>query len=138
MFAVIIILAGSIGALTAGIIIWQKGNLLLTTGRKAEAIILKNIYKPGTDIEFDAYYPVVRFLTDKQEWIVQELNIGYSPAKKEGTKLEVIYDPTDPTNVAINSTLQLHILPRLLVIIGSCGTLFGVLELLGITQLFIV
>src|SRR5882757_5441527 len=99
MFAVIIILAGSIGAMTAGILLWQKGNHLLTTGKKAEAIIFKNHYKRGSDIEFDAYYPVVRFLTDKQEWITQELSIGYSPAKKEGTKLKVIYDPDDPTNV---------------------------------------
>jgi len=136
MFAVTILVIGSIGALTAGILLWQKGNHLMATGKTAEAIIFKNIFKPGSDIEYGAHYPVVRFLTDKQEWITQELSIGYSPAKKEGTKLTVIYDPYDPTNVEISSPFQLKILPRLVVIMGSCGLLFGVLELFGITQVF--
>ena len=137
MFAIIIILIGSIGALTAGILLWQKGNNLRTTGKKADAIIFKNNYKAGNDIEFDVHNPVVRFLTDKQEWVTQELSIGYSPAKMVGTKLEVIYDPDDPTIVEINSTFQLETLPRIIVTLGVCGLAFGVLELLGITQLFI-
>jgi hypothetical protein len=130
MFGEIITLAISIGSIAIGIHFWQKGNHLLTTGKKAKAIIYKNNSGDG-----DIYYPVVRFLTDKQEWITQELSIGYSPAKKEGTKLEVIYDPDEPTNVEINSTFQLEILPRMLVVIGVCGLVFGVLELLDITQL---
>lgn len=135
MFGEIIVLAISIGAIAAGILLWQKGNHLLTTGKKAKAIIFKNNYSSGTRTAGGIYYPVVRFLTDKQEWITQELSIGYSPAKKEGTKLEVIYDPDDPTNVEINSTFQLEILPRIFVIIGVCGLVFGILELLDITQL---
>jgi hypothetical protein len=81
------------------------------------------------------YYPVVRFLTDKQEWITQELNTGYSPAKKEGTKLEIIYDPNDPQSIQINSAFQLKILPRLLIIAGIVLLLFGFSELFDITQL---
>jgi len=137
MFAVIFILMGSIGALIAGILLWQKGNHLLTAGKRAEAIVFKNNYKPGSDIEFGAHYPVVRFLSDNQEWITQELSIGYSPAKKEGTKLEVVYDPNDPTRVEINSSLQLQLLPKIIAFISVCGLVFCILELLGITQLFI-
>lgn len=134
MFGEIIVLAISIGAIAIGIHLWQKGNHLLTNGKKAKAVIFKNNYSSNAG-DGGMYYPVVRFLTDKQEWITQELSIGYSPAKKEGTKLEVIYDPDDPTDVEINSTFQLEILPRILVIIGVCGLVFGVLELLDITQL---
>lgn len=135
MFGEIIILAISIVFITVGIFLWQKGNHLLTTGKKAKAIIFKNNYSSGTGTNSGMYYPVVRFLTDKQEWITQELSIGYSPAKKEGIKLEVIYDPDDPSNVEINSTFQLEVLPRILVIIGVFGLAFVVLELLDITQL---
>lgn len=135
MFGEIIILAISILTITVGILLWQKGTHLLTTGKKATAIILKNNLSAGTGSNSGTYYPVIRFLNDKQEWITQELSIGYRPAKKEGTKLEVIYDPEDPVNVEINSTFQLEILPRLLVILGVCALICGVLELLGITQL---
>jgi hypothetical protein len=121
-----IILTISILVTTVAIFLWLKGNRLLTSGKKAKAIIFKNHYKPGTDIEFDAYYPVVRFLTDNQEWITQELSIGYSPAKAVGTELEVIYDPKNPNNVEPNSTFQLRILPRILVVIGVCGLVFGI------------
>jgi hypothetical protein len=134
MFREIIVLAISIGAIAIGIHLWQKTNHLLTAGKKTKAVIFKNNHSSNAGFG-GTYYPVVRFLTDKQEWITQELSIGYSPAKKEGTKLEVIYDPDDPTNVEINSTFQLEVLPRILVIIGVFGLVFGVLELLDITQL---
>lgn len=119
----------------AGILLWQKGAQLLASGKKAKAIIFKNNYSRSNGGHSGVYYPVVRFLTDQQEWITQELSIGYYPAKKEGTELEVIYDPEDPTQVEINSAFQLEVLPRILVIIGFCGLLFGILELMGFTQL---
>lgn len=112
---------------TLGIFLWLKGKRLLKTGKKAKALILKNNYKPGTDIGFDACYPVVRFLTDHQEGITQELSVGYSPAKAVGTELEIIYDSKNPNNVEINSAFVLETLPRILVIVGVCGLLFGVL-----------
>lgn len=131
----IILLAISMLIVTVGILLWQKGIYLLATGKKAKAIIFKNNFRPGTRGSSGIYFPVVRFLTDTQEWITQELSIGYHPAKKEGTELEMIYDPEDPSNVEINSSFQLEILPRILVIIGGCGLILGILELVGITQL---
>lgn len=135
MFGELIILAISIGAITLGMLLWRKGNQLLTTGKKATAIIFKKNFHSGGGADSGVYYPVVRFLTDKQEWITQELDIGYSPAKKEGTKLEIIYDPDAPTNVEINSPFQLEVLPRIMVATGICGLIFGVLELFDVIQL---
>jgi hypothetical protein len=128
------ILLVSFGFLIVGTILWQKGNHLLTNGKKADAIIFKNNFQSSMS-GGGTYYPVVRFLTEKKEWITQELNIGYSPAKKEGTKLEVIYDPEEPTNVAVNSTLQLEILPRLFVALGIAGLILVTLEYLDIIEL---
>jgi len=123
----------SIGAFAIGAHHWQKGNHLLRNGKKTRAIIFKNNCESN---ESDGiYYPVVRFLTDKQEWITQELSIGYNPAKEEGTKLEVIYDPDDPNSVEISSGIQLKILPRILVIAGILGLILVVLELFNLTQL---
>ncbi|HET6540708.1 MAG TPA: DUF3592 domain-containing protein [Chryseolinea sp.] len=130
----IILLIVSGVLLVVGAILWSKGNHLLTNGKKANAIIFKNNYS-GSGSSGGVYYPVVRFLTDKQEWITQELNIGYSPPKPEGTKLEVLYDPDDPTNVEINSSAQLEFLPRLFVVLGIAGLIFGTLEAFDIIQL---
>lgn len=114
-----------------GVYLWQKGSHLLVNGKKADAIIFKNNFD-HTDSNGGMYYPVVRFLTDKQEWITQQLSIGYFPAKPEGTKLKVLYDPGDPTSVEINSSFQLEILPRLFVALGIGGFVFSMLEYLGI------
>ena len=102
-------------------------------GRKAKAVIFKNNFDSSSSGA--VYFPVVRFLTDKQEWITQQLSIGYSPAKPEGTKLEVVYDPEEPTNVEINSAFHLEMLPRLFVIIGVVGLIWGTLEYADIVQL---
>ena len=83
MVGEMIILGISMVATIVGILLWQKGAYLLATGKKAKAILLKNNYHRGTEGDGGYYYPVVRFLTDKQEWITQELSIGYPAAKKE-------------------------------------------------------
>jgi Protein of unknown function (DUF3592) len=126
-----IILGG--GFIVSGAMLWQKGNHLLKNGKRANAIIFKNNYTKSGGNE-GSYFPVVRFLTDKQEWITQELSIGYTPAKPEGMKLEVIYDPEEPTTVEIYSIFQLEILPRLLVATGIIFLIFGALEYLNFTQ----
>jgi hypothetical protein len=129
----LVILLISAVLVVVGAYLWQKGSNLIATGKKSEAIIYKNNFYPDKD-GGSVYRPVVRFLTDKQEWITRELSIGFSPPKEEGTRLEVIYDPEDPTIVEVNSRFQLEILPRLFVALGIGGFIFGALEFLGVTQ----
>lgn len=112
---------------------WQRGNHLLSNGKTADAIVFRNNFHPARS--GGTYHPVVRFLTDDNEWITQELSIGYSPAIKEGTKLQVIYDPKHPGNVEINSSIQLEILPRVFVVLGIGGLLFAIPEYLRIIDL---
>jgi Protein of unknown function (DUF3592) len=129
---ILLIISGVL--LIVGAILWRNGNHLLANGKKANAIIFKNNFSRSRS-SGGVYYPVVRFLTDKQEWITQELNIGYLPAKPEGTKLEVLYDPDDPTNVEINSSAQLELLPRLFVGLGIAGLVLGILEAFDIIEI---
>jgi hypothetical protein len=114
--------------------LWQKGNYLRSHGKKAQATVFKNNFHSSRS-GGGTYYPVVRFLTDKQEWITQELDFGVNPAMAEGSTLEVIYDPEDPTTVMIHSALQLELLPRLLVAAGVTAVVLASLELLGITHI---
>lgn len=133
MFGEIIISLISTASIVLGFRLLQKGSYLLKNGKKAKAIIFKNNKKSiRTTI---IYYPVVRFLTDKQVWITQELSTGSNPAKREGTSVEVIYDPDEPSTVEINSKLRLKVLPVLLLTLGLTGMLIVVLELFDVTQL---
>lgn len=133
MFGEIIISLISTASIVVGFRLLQKGSYLLKNGKKAKAIIFKNNKKSiRTTI---IYYPVVRFLTDKQVWITQELSTGSNPEKREGTSVEVIYDPDEPNNVEINSDFRLKVVPILLLTLGLTGLLIVVLELFDITQL---
>lgn len=119
--------------LILGAYFWQKGNHLLKNGKKAEAVVFSNTFK--ADDEGGVYYPVVRFLTDKQEWITQELNFGTNPKRPEGTKVQVLYDPENPTDVQINSAFMLEILPRIFTALGVMGMAFVTLEILDVIDM---
>lgn len=132
----IILSAVSAVLIILGVYFWQKNDYLLSNGKKAKGIIFKNVKESSVSDRGNAhYYPVVRFLTEKKEWITEKLLVGYSHAMKEGTEVDVLYDPDEPNNVVLDSTFQLVVLPRLLVALGILGFLTGILEFLAITDL---
>lgn len=133
---VIVILSSIL--LIVGVKLWQDGKHLLKNGKTATAVIFRNNFKSALEGGSGLYYPVVRFLTDKQEWITEELGIGYKPKKREGTKLEVIYDPENPTDVEIHSILSLKLLPLLFIITGIVGVVLASLEYLGVVHIEIL
>ncbi len=117
-----------------GVKLWQTGDILVNTGKTAKGIVFKNNYK-GMGSNRGLYFPVVRFLTDKNEWITQELSIGQNPPMEEGKKLTLIYDPEDPTLVDIKSTFRQEFLPRMLVAVGLSGIIIGLLLYLELVEL---
>jgi hypothetical protein len=119
--------------LILGAVLWQKGNHLLMHGKKAEAIIFRNNFQHSRS--GGTYHPVVRFLTDKQEWITQELDFGVNPPMAEGKKLQVIYDPENPSIVSLHSTFYLEVLPRLLVAFGLIAIVVASLEIFEIIKI---
>ena len=128
-------------ALVLGVILYQKNKPLLQNGKRTQAVIFQN--KLDRSVDFNEtlssrsiYYPIIKFTTDSNKQIIQELSIGYYPANAIGTKLEVIYNPDDPTNVEINSTLITKVLPTLLIAAGFVGFIVVVLEYAEITNIF--
>jgi hypothetical protein len=131
----IIIAVIAIAFITIGLIHLEKGNRLKKKGKKAKAIIFANNYKILRPGKRGIYYPVVRFVTEDNEWITQELSFGQNPAIPEGKEVEVFYDPTKPQEVVINSNLQLVYAPWLFIVLGACGFIVSALELLDVTNL---
>jgi len=119
----------SIALIAAGLFSLEKRSRLLKKGKKAKGIVYSNTFK--VDHRGDGlYYPVIRFLTDKNEWITQELNIGSNRPMNESEEIEVLYDPEIPTDIAINSGAISYV-PYGLIAIGSCLFLGLLAQLLG-------
>lgn len=105
---------------------------MILHGEKATAVIFENKFK--YDRKGGVYYPVVRFLTKDEKWVIQELSIGTRPALEIGSEVEIIYDIENPNDVMINSTWRIEIIPRLFLALGIVGLILGFLELLLITD----
>ena len=114
-----------------GLVRREKLTHLNKVGKITEGIIFKNNYKSSYDDDGN-YYPVVRFLTEEKVWITQELDVGFSPAMKEGKKVNLIYDPNEPTNVTFHSKLNLKTIPIGLIVLGISGMIYGVIRYLEI------
>ncbi len=132
MTADLILCAVSLAFILLGGKLVQKAAYLLLHGEKATAIIFKHTVK--SDRKGNMYYPVIKFLTRDGKWIIQELSIGNNPPMGKGSEVEIIYDPENPTNVIINSTWRMVIIPRALLALGITGLVWGFMELLLITD----
>ena len=115
-----------IGFIGFGYYFRNRHQNLLKTGKRATAIIYKNEYAHGTR-GGAIYYPVVRFLTERNEEIIQKTNIGSSRPKPEGEKVEVIYDPLNPREVMINSKFNMVTLPWIFIGAGLVSLLIAVM-----------
>jgi hypothetical protein len=113
-----------------GVFLWRRGSRILNKGLKSQATVIRNIYEPDT--EGGVYYPVVQFLTAKNEKVTKKLSFGVSPAKPIGKKLTVVYDPNNPLDFVTSPGLYLEIVPRLLVAIGTTGLIISILDLLHV------
>lgn len=123
--AFLILLSSGI-CLLIGAYLLRKGKHFLKNGKRAEAVVVSNYY------DGDVYYPVIRFLSDRQEWITHRVDVGYFPKKREGKKLQVIYDPEDPTDLQVYSVFMLAVLPRLFIALAMMGGVLVALTVLGI------
>jgi hypothetical protein len=55
-----------------------------------------------------AFYPVVRFTADGREMRFTSDMAGSQPEYKVGDKVEVVYDPADPSKAKINHPASTH------------------------------
>jgi hypothetical protein len=144
----LILIGVSIVLIITGLISKEENATVKVEYKKASAIVFRNelrysrnspFKEPGKitfgNTEEAYYYPVVRFTTENGEWITQELSDGYQPALEQGTELEILYDPANPTSIVSNSEFKLTYLPYILMVLGFIGTIFGLSEYLEITTL---
>lgn len=97
------------------------------TGIQTEGIIFdtKNTDTQNSTIT----YPVIRFLTTKNEWITEAYKIGLIPGLyKKGARVTIIYIPDNPHKFFIKSTYS-YLVPAILSIVAMLLITFGALNL---------
>lgn len=75
---------------------------------------------------------MVRFKTEEEVWITQKLSVGYSNPLAEESKVRIIYDPDEPTNIKIDITFQFEVIPRLFLAIGTIGLVLSLLDMVEV------
>jgi hypothetical protein len=107
---------------------------LAQTGEHCEGIIFKLGYKEGNT--FDKIDSItkdkitVRFVTKKQEWITEDLNtdfmITWAGQFKEGQKVQVLYDPNNPSDFSILNNQSPRLVKMVFILAGSISLAIGV------------
>ena len=123
----------SLIAITMGTILWRRGSKLLQNWKTTHGKVIGN--NPKNSDGGIVYYPVIEFLTDQNETILKELNVGTNPSPRIGRIIKVLYDPQNPTDIVSRPVLNLEIIPRILVAIGITGIIVAVLSMLGLINL---
>jgi len=96
----ILIIAGLIGALLS-IFKTTKNKILIQSGQKTEGIIFDQ-RASSFDNNNTNDKVVVRFVTDKQEWITKEIDqdfaVFFTGQYKKGDRITIFYDRNNPNN----------------------------------------
>jgi hypothetical protein len=124
--------------LAAGLFGLEKVDRLKAKGKKVKGIVFKNNLRYSSGHSSNQmrtiYHPVVRFLTEDNVWITQELNIGVNPPMREGKEVNLLYNPQDPEEVILSNTLYTVFFPWGLTLAGIIILATACLDLLDITN----
>ncbi|HWB26027.1 MAG TPA: DUF3592 domain-containing protein [Chitinophagaceae bacterium] len=105
----------------------RRYDRLLKTGKEAEGVVFDFENSRNADGDISSY-PVVRFVTDKRQWITKTADVSISYLK-QGDKLSVIYNPLNPGDFTIKST-TVAIFPVILAITGALLLVGGAIAIL--------
>lgn len=115
-------------------------NKLAQTGEHCEGIIFKLGYKEN--ITFDRSDSItkdkitVRFVTKRQEWITEDLNtnfmITWAGQFKEGQKVQVLYDPNNPSDFTILNNQSPRLTKLIFILTGSICLAIGVYKFFAV------
>ena len=110
----------------------NKYKKISATGVESEGIVFE-IESSTTSINTTTLtYPIVRFLTRKNEWITQKASVSIVPSTyKKGQKIKVVYLEDKPTEFFIKSPLTNTIF-ALMIFIGLLLLTFATYSLINI------
>ena len=128
--AVILIIVSLVVALI-GIINLNKYKKITATGVEADGIIF-DIETSPTLNSTTVTYPIVRFLTEKNEWITQKASVSLIPGLyKKGQRVKVVYLNDKPTDFFIKSKFTTTVI-FLMIALGLALFVYGIFLLVKV------
>lgn len=116
----------------------NRSTNLKYTGEKVEGIVYELGQAPNSKSDFESTSPVmdkvtVRFVTKKKEWITSDLKqpfaLFFTGQYKPGDKLDVYYDPGNPSNFYVDSKQSENAVRILFAVVGLTFCLIGLYKL---------
>lgn len=117
-----IFLIVGVGALAGGIFWGVKTQRFVASASRASGTVIELERRQSGD-DGPTYYPVVRFTDAAGKDVTFTSSTGSNPpSKREGDKVDVLYDPKNPTEAELDSFFSLWFGP--LMVGGLFGTIF--------------
>ncbi len=115
----------SLAVIVIAIIALSKYKKISTNGIEADAIIF-DIESSPTNGDTTVTFPIVRFVTEKNEWITQKASVSIIPySYKKGQSVVVVYSKDKPSDFFIKSNWTNGVLIAM-IIIGLALITYGV------------
>ncbi len=115
----------SLAVIVIAIIALSKYTKISTNGIEADAIIFDIEFSP-TNGDTTITFPIVRFVTEKNEWITQKASVSIIPySYKKGQSVVVVYSKDKPSDFFIKSNWTNGVLIAM-IIIGLALITYGV------------
>lgn len=115
----------SLAVIVIAIIALSKYKKISTNGIEADAIIF-DIESSPTNGDTTITFPIVRFVTEKNEWITQKASVSIIPySYKKGQSVVVVYSKENPSDFFIKSNWTNGVLIAM-IIIGLALMTYGV------------
>lgn len=107
----------------AAYFILRKNLKLVKEGVETMAKIIDIKQEWSTDedgFQTKSYYPILEFITDKNETYSFKGNIGSSSERKHqiGGEVKIVYHPDDPAKAQVKAATTLWLMPGLLFVVG--------------------
>lgn len=135
MTEAIVLIVLSFIVIGTGILFICRYKNISSNGTETEGIIYDFSSTPITNsITSNATksFPIVRFLTEKNEWITEKASVSFIPSSyKKGQKITVVYLVDNPTVFFIKSSQTKFVLTTMITI-GSLLLIYGIYTLINI------
>lgn len=96
-----------------------RANLnLVRVGRHATGTVVELVRSRDKDGDV-VYYPIVQYTPDNGDRVTFKSNVGSSHAPSVGEKVQIVYNPQNPKQAAIDTFTDLWLLPVVFTGIGG-------------------
>jgi Protein of unknown function (DUF3592) len=109
MISIVILILVGIAFVVISFILKGRKERLIQTGIPVEGIVFD--FAPGNNNDSAHEYPIIRFVTLREEWITKVYHVRYPKSiLKEGQKVAVYYNPDNPSDFVLALQLDKWIL----------------------------